>query len=214
MSNFNIDWIKQNFNESLVIYYIGAAGLNEVVELRKSLPNANLFAFECGNYWIDTHPIYDIAKEYKINYHHTAVSDIDGEIQFYPCVKNRDADWPVSSSMFEATELLGSLKFAPPVTVESTTLEKFCLTYSCPDFIHIDVQGAEYKVFSRLGPCRPKAIWTEVCEFHRYNTGVTYEDFFRLMQEIGYKKHYIDGPDELFVLEDFYCTEYKKKVKI
>ena len=117
--------------------------------------------------------------------------------------------------MFAPTDSLNFLKFSNPITVESITLETYCQKNNvCPDFVHIDVQGAEYKVFSKLGKLKPKFVWAEICEFDRYQTGVTYNDFHKLMSSLGYQKIYQDGPDELFKLETINCTDYTNKKPI
>ena len=211
MSNFNISWLKENLADDATIFYIGAASLHEVRTLRDNFPNTTIHAFECSRHWIDRHAIYDIAKKLDINYHQLAVSNIDGEISFYPCEKlvSENQEWPVSSSIFAPTDSLNFLKFADSTTVQSTRLDTFCSTYHvCPDFIHIDAQGAEYAIFSAIGKYKPKFIWTEICEFSRYETGVTYQNFYDLMIELGYRKLAQDGPDELYVLSECEVTDY------
>lgn len=213
MSNFNIEWLKENLQTNATILYIGAADLNNAIAIKREFIDSTLHAFECSNYWADRFPMFDIAQQNGIHYYQTAVSDIDGEITFYPCEKYDGNDWPVSSSMFKPNNNLAFLEFSEPVTTKSITLKTFCEENDCsPDFVHIDVQGAEFKVFSKLGPTRPKIIWTEVSEFHRYETGVTYNDFYKLMIGLGYNRIYQDGPDELFVHNSFTCTEYKPKL--
>lgn len=215
MSNFNTNWIKENFSKDLTIFYIGAAGLNEVITFRNELPESNLHAFECSNYWIERHPIYTLSKKFDINYHHFAISDTVGKINFYPCLQLKNQDWPVSSSIYEPTKRLHYLSFSEPIQVESNTLENFCLQHNVnPDFIHIDVQGAEFSVFSKMGICLPKAIWTEICEFDNYKTGVTYTKFKELMISLGYELFYSDGPDELYKLKTFKCSNYVSKKTI
>lgn len=212
MSNFNVDWLKDNFSSDLCIFYIGAAGLNEVVSLRKIIPNSKIYAFECSNHWVTRYPIEQTAKDYNISYHQTAVSDIVSEINFYPCLELDNKEWPVSSSIFEPTDKLKNFKFDNPITVKSTTLEYFCDQHDVyPDFIHIDAQGAEYKVFSKICRILPKAIWAEICEFGNYKTGTSYDKFKKLMNDLGYEFFAKDGPDELFKLKNFNCSSYISK---
>lgn len=212
MSNFNIDWVKENFSTDVCIFYIGAAGLNEVISIRKHLPESKLYAFECSTHWISRFPIFEIAKSNNINYYQTAVSDVVGEIEYYPCLELNNNEWPVSSSIFEPTERLNNFKFDNPIVVNSITLEHFCEEHKIyPDFVHIDVQGAEYKVFSKISKVLPKAIWAEICEFENYNTGTTYNEFRKLMDQLGYEFFHKDGPDELFKLKTFSCSSYQTK---
>jgi len=209
MSNFNTRWLVENLSNNPTIFYVGAANLIDAIEIKKIFSNSIFHAFECSRYWVDKFPILDTAKEYNINYHQLAVSDIDGQISFYPCEKHDGNDWPVSSSMFKPNEHLSFLEFSDPITVDSITLQTFCETHSLhPDFIHIDVQGAEYKVFSNIGVYKPKIVWAEISEFDRYDTGITYQTFLTLMIELGYNKVFSDGPDELYVLKDYVTTPY------
>lgn len=212
MSNFNIKWIRENFSKDLTIFYIGAADLTGVINFRHYLPESNLFAFECSNYWIEKFPIREQAKHFNINYNQIALSDQIGKINFYPCVKYKENDWPVSSSIYEPTDSLNYLQFEKPITIESNTLENFCAqTNTYPDFIHIDVQGAEFAILSHLGKNLPKAIWAEICEFENYKTGVKYVNFKELMRSLGYELFYRDGPDELYKLKTFICSNYVSK---
>lgn len=209
VSNFNVAWLQENLSEESVIFYIGAANLVETINIKKAFPKSIIHAFECSTYWIKDHPIIKLAKQNDIEYHQYAVSNIDGEISFYQSLKNKDEIWPVSSSIFEPTENCNFLSFAEPTTVQSIRLDTFCKSYNiCPDFIHIDAQGAEYSIFSAIGNYRPKIIWTEISEFEMYKTGVKYNDFYNLLVSMGYKKLFTDGPDELYVLSDLEPTEY------
>lgn len=209
MSNFNLSWLKENLKDDAVIFYIGAAGLNEVIEIRRNFPNATIHAFECSTYWVEKYQIFEMAKQHNIKYHQLAVSNIDGEVKFYPSDKRHDEIWPVSSSIFEMKNNVYSLSFSDPITVQSTTLATFCKQHNVyPDFIHIDIQGAEHAAFSNIGEYRPKIIWTEVSEFTHYDTGITYNDFYQLLTGMGYKKIIKDGPDELYVLEKNTISDY------
>lgn len=213
MSNFNIDWVKDNFPEDLVIFYIGATDLNGVINFRNQLPKSKLYAFECNDYWVTKFPIIERAKIFNIEYHHVAVSDKIGKINFYPCLSYKDEDWPVSSSIYEpTTKLKNYLHFAGSVEVESITLEHFCSEKNVsPDFIHVDIQGAEHAVLSKLGNNLPKAIWTEISEFNNYKTGTTYFKFRELLNSLGYILFVRDGADELFVLKSFLFKTYIPK---
>jgi hypothetical protein len=82
-----------------------------------------------------------------------------------------------------------------------------------PEIVHIDVQGAEFKVFQDLKKeFRPLIIWTEVSEFHLYQTGNTYEDFRNLMISLSYREQFKDNWDALYVLNNIFVTEYKINV--
>jgi len=209
MSNFNTKWLVENLPNNPTIFYVGAANLVDAIEIKKIFPKSIFHAFECSRYWVDKFPIIETAKQFDINYHQLAVSDIDGQISFYPCERYDGNDWPVSSSMFKPNQHLSFLEFSDPVVVDSITLKTFCDNHNlCPDFVHIDVQGAEYKVFSNIGNYKPKIVWAEISEFDRYDTGITYQTFLNLMLQLGYNKVFSDGPDELYVLSNYHITPY------
>lgn len=215
MSNFNINWLLENLQENSTIFYIGAANLHDAVTIKKAFPKSKFYAFECSRFWVDQFPILEEAKNANINYFQLAMSDVDGTIDFYPCDNWDNNPWPVSSSIFAPNQSLDFLQFSEKVSVESTTLKTFSEKHNAyPDFIHIDVQGAEYKVFSKMGSHRPKIIWAETSEFNRYETGITIDMFYALMLDLGYKKIYVDGPDELYVQKDFVHTEYTPNIPV
>ena len=86
MSNFNINWLAENFNQkSLVIFDIGCADLNDTVRMKNILTTSVFYAFECAEAWENSNMIK--ANQYNRNYIHKAVSDIDGEITFYPSLE-------------------------------------------------------------------------------------------------------------------------------
>ena len=90
-------------------------------------------------------------------------------------------------------------------------LDTFCKQHNVtPDFIHIDVEGAEYKVFQNMGEYKPKCIWAEVGVFNCYDTNTSFTEFNQLMTELGYHMVYgpPSGPDALYCLNDFKITEY------
>jgi hypothetical protein len=112
-----------------------------------------------------------------------AMSDTVGTLTFYPSAVLDGQEWPWSGSVCEpGPNLLNERwKWGNGYTVPSTTLEAFCTEYNVsPDFIHIDVQGAEYKVFSAIGNLRPSIVWAEISEFHMYKTGTTYDGNVKL----------------------------------
>ena len=141
-----------------------------------------------------------------------AMSDTVGTLTFYPSAVLDGQDWPWSGSVCEpGPNLLNERwKWGNGYTVPSTTLEAFCTEYNVsPDFIHIDVQGAEYKVFSAIGNLRPSIVWAEISEFHMYKTGTTYDGFRSLIESLGYTERFKDNCDALYILNKFAATEYK-----
>lgn len=212
MSNLNLNWLAKNLNPNAIIFDIGAADLNDTRSIKAKLPLATIYAFECSNTWKTQNNQF--AVEHGINYYHIAISDTIGTLTFYPSSVLDGLDWPWSGSVCEpGPNLLNERwKWGDGYTVPSTTIETFCTEHTVsPDFIHIDVQGAEYKVFSAIGNLRPSIIWAEISEFHMYNTGTTYNDFHTLMKSLGYTEQFKDNHDALYILNKMRVKEYEQK---
>ena len=210
MSNLNLNWIKENFqNTNIVVFDIGCANMGDTIKMKAAISHGVFYAFECAEVWHESN--LKKALVHKINYYHLALSDIDGIEIFYPSNVFQGNALPWSGSVCKPSEYLQSddWKWGDGYTVPSTTLETFCKDHNVvPDFIHIDVQGAEYKVFSKLGNIRPRCIWAETSEFHNYETGVDYETFHSLMVNYGYQQIYKDHWDSLYILNNLKFTDY------
>ena len=212
MSNLNLTWLAKNLKPNAIVFDIGAADLNDTRRIKAELSSATFYAFECANSW-EAHN-KQVSAEHGINYYHMAMSDTVGTLTFYPSAVLDGQEWPWSGSVCEpGPNLLNERwKWGDGYTVPSTTLEAFCAEHNVsPDFIHIDVQGAEHKVFSTLGSSRPSIVWAEISEFHMYKTGTTYDEFRALMESLGYTERFKDSCDALYVLNGANITDYEQK---
>jgi FkbM family methyltransferase len=220
MSDLNFNWVKENFEtqENFVFFDIGCAILkhSSTSEMQKILPNGKYYAFEAANHWNDINGECDnkeYAKEAGINYYHCAVSDIDGEIDLIPSLTENGQRHPWSSSIFKMNDATSTKIYGNPYSVKSIRLETFCKENNVtPDFIHIDVEGAELKVFKNIGQYKPKFIWAETCTFQHYDTKITTKEFHKYMESIGYHIiSYSNGNDTLYGLDGFKTTPYCSK---
>jgi FkbM family methyltransferase len=215
MSLLNLDWIVENFNkESFTFFEIGLAGMGQSMsfELKKRIPNGKYYTFEAAEYWHDLNE--QISLKHEINYYKYAVCDIDGEVLFYPSLTQNGQAHTLSSSIFELYKgpycNLFDKEYGVPYIVKSTRLETFCNDNNIsPDFIHIDVEGAELKVFQNIGKYKPKCIWTEISGFAHYNTKTNIEEFNSYLESIGYYLVCVKEADALYCLKDFEITAYK-----
>jgi FkbM family methyltransferase len=202
MSYLNLGWVNKNFNqENFTFLDIGAADLDVSFRLRQVMPDAKIYAIEAADHWHDAN--VKRAAENNINYFKYAVCDVDGETSFYPSLTEGENPHLFSSSIFElnpAPDNNPTKKvYGSPYKVDSIRLETFCKKHNIiPDFIHIDVEGAEFKVFQNMGIYKPKCIWAEVVAFSHYNTGVTLENFNDLMSTLGYRAVYSTHGDTLY----------------
>lgn len=208
MSEINLNWLEENFKDKeIVVFDIGGANLYDTVRIKQVLPNAKFYSFECNKVWEESNNI--TAMNYGIHHFQCAVTDVEGEDIFYPSNTLKGEPWHYSGSMFQPIEV-SDFEWGEPYTVRTVRLDTFCERFNIsPTFIHIDVQGAEYKVLSCLGKHRPLAIWAEICEFENvYKTGTTYNKFKDLMTELGYVSRCRHNGDELFVFHSAQLTPY------
>jgi FkbM family methyltransferase len=199
------------------VFDIGSAFIGgDTLLFKNCLPNASIYAFECADVWKERNN-QEAAKR-GLNYFHVAMSDKNDMVTFYPSAIYNGQSWPFSGSICKPnkTEVSsGTFVWGEPHVVETIRLDTFCDTHNVtPDFIHIDVQGAEYKVLSNMGKYRPWVIWAEVNEFeHCYDTNTTYTAFNQMLNEFGYTKIYSNNIDELYLLNGLSVTSYIEKKK-
>ena len=211
MTELNLTWIKETFNkENRVVFDIGAANMEVSKSIRHMIPSAKLYAFEAFNFWHTENE--NAALQLSINYFKVAVCDIDGTTIFHPCLTQHRKNHPFSGSIFRPMDFHTELHeqvYSDPITIDSIRLETFCKEHNItPDFIHIDVEGAELKVFQNIGEYKPKCIWAETCAFGCYDTNITIDDLDSLLSELGYYKVYQGNADTLYCQTAFEITPY------
>jgi len=217
MSCFNTQWILDNFDqtESFTYFEVGTAqivpGDSTICKLHQAFPGGKFYGFEGAEIWHETNEI--IAKRLGIQYISSVVGDIDGEILFYPSLTQDGKEHHWSSSIFElgdGSKNCGKV-YGEPYVVSCLKLETFCKTLNVvPDFIHIDAEGAEFKIFQNIGKYKPKCIWTEISSYPHYNTGTTFQEFNSLLEKLGYIRIFTTarGDDALYCRTDFKTTQY------
>jgi FkbM family methyltransferase len=212
MSFINLEFLKENFYEDKIVFFdIGSCDLWDTKDFVKTLPNATFYAFEPfkGYYEISLKR----SVEYGVNFFNYAISDVDGDILFYPSEKQGQQDQLQSSSIFKKTNK-NIITYGEPYIVKSITLETFCDKHNIsPDFIHIDVEGSEFNVFKKLGNHRPKGIWVEMNGYVNYENGRNIEGNFdyeldELLRSYGYELVAEYGADSLYLHKD---AELKNK---
>jgi len=212
MSHLNLEWVKTNFSQYPFTFFdVGSADMDDSRRMKELMPLTNVYAFECANHWLDQNIIGSVNA--GIHYFHCAVCDIDGTVQIYPSTTQHGIYHPYSSSVFEIEEhaaLNSGKKYGDPYSVTSIRLETFCKKFNVtPDFIHIDVEGAEFKVFQNIGSYIPKCVWAEVCTFDHYKTGTSEEEFSTFMKSLGYYIVCHDNGDMLYCQAGFEITPYE-----
>jgi FkbM family methyltransferase len=178
--------------------------------VKRTIPTAKLYGFEAFDYWHAGNE--ETAFKEDIHYFKGAVSDIDGTIMFNPSLTQHEKDHPFSGSIFKPLDHhleFHQQVYGEPLLISSIRLETFCKEFNVtPDFIHIDTEGAEFKIFQNIGEYKPKCVWSEICGFQVYDTHTSFDDFDLLMTTLGYYKVYSDNSDALYCQLGFEITPY------
>lgn len=209
-----IDFLKKTFGAKdgeIAIFDIGAADFGHTIAFKDAFPNAMVYAFEADAENINKH-LHRVSGASNVVVTPCAISDKKGEATFFPSENYNGQPWRYSGSLMKPIVAPGTNEeTAHPglhydmngVKVKTVRLDDFCKKNRIKkiDYMHIDVQGAEYKVIVGLGDLRPTYIFAETCEFETYDTGVTLSDFDELMKEKGYKIIQRHDYDTLYVYD-------------
>ena len=211
MTVLNLDWVKENFNkENLVVFDIGAADMEVSKIIRHMIPTASLYAFEAFDYWHEENE--KTSLQLGIHYYKGAVSGIDGTVAFNPCLTEQGRNHPFSGSIFAPLSShvdAHQQVYGDQVTIHSIRLETFCEEHGVtPDFIHIDVEGAEVQVLANMGKQKPKCIWAETHAVRCGENTVTRDDLDTFVTAVGEYKVYAGSADSLYCQTKFHITPY------
>lgn len=189
--------------KSLIIFDIGTCDGLDAVKYHRLFPNSTLYAFEPlpANFLLLKQNIEKYnCPIFPIN---LALSNEVGTAEFHvssgrPQDVASDIDWDFgnkSSSLLppnKASEVLPWLKFQEKITVETSTLDSFCLqkSISLIDFIHMDVQGAEMLVLKGASSMlsKIKMIWMEVENIELYKNQPLKTDVESFLKKNGFTK--------------------------
>jgi FkbM family methyltransferase len=208
--------------EPLVIFDIGACEGLDSIRYSRLFPNAVVYAFEprADNIakMVDNLVSFRCENVYPVR---EAISNQVGKATFHlssgqPAGHRALAGWDYgnksSSLLAPNLEHIGKywtwLRFDETTEVPTNTIENFCRQrdISAIDFIHVDVQGAEQKVFEGAGDllAEARAIWTEVSEAHVYTEQPLQWEIEKFLAAAGFAKRatgkncYGSQSDELY----------------
>lgn len=186
----------------LVILDIGGCEGEDSIRYARQFPHARIFTFEPlpQNQAIirENFQRYGIARAELIP---AALSDSDGSATFHVSTgKPRDLfcgeSWNYgnkSSSLLPPageTPMHGWIEFKESITVPTRRLDGFLASRGIagPDFIHMDVQGAELLVLQGAGAAldRTAAVWMEVADRAFYQGQPLRAEITRFMQTRGF----------------------------
>lgn len=190
-----------------VVFDIGCANLGDSIVYKDHIKNSSVYAIEASKEFPNNEKTAEI---HGIDYTNLALSDTTGNfVEFFPSdtIADDHHHHPYSGSIFNPNTTAmhttyPTLTFKESYKVETISLDEFCTMKNIkPDFIHMDVQGAEYQILKNT-TMRPKGIVLEVCVFDHYETGIQYSDLEKLLDEMGYTIVHNDGTDAYCILKE------------
>lgn len=190
---------KFSNEESLIFFDIGSFDFSESIFLKELFPKSTIYAFEADYTNFENHK--NIAIENNIMAYNMAMSDLDGEIIFYPSLfeTEKKIEWRVAGSIVKpflkenSNEAINHTVTydVDGYNVKSVRLDSFCIKNKIEkiNYIHIDVEGAEYKVLSCLDRFKPYYIFAETEHFvtKNFDNKINLSEFDIYMENIGYK---------------------------
>jgi FkbM family methyltransferase len=173
-------------NPNLIVFDIGAHSFYDGVTYKNTFPTIDVYGFEADIKNINKYRHF--AETNGVFVTNAALSDEDCEIMFYPSLEIYGQPHTDSGSIFKVIIGNPDMIWGDSYKVQSIRIDTFCDINNINniDYIHMDVQGAEYKVISGLGKYRPTYIFAETDAFEVYDTGVTETQFNDLMSSLGY----------------------------
>lgn len=118
-----------------------------------------------------------------------AVADKSGSLDFY---ETRDGNWGVGR-IFDFNPLVQGEKYS----VSVKTLDDFALEFGAPDFIKIDIEGAEWLVLKGAEKTLAQSSPTILIEFHPKEIstlGGSVEKCVNMLRNLGYEPQLADKP--------------------
>lgn len=194
--------LEQRFvgRDEWVVYDIGANDAGSGIAYARAFPNCRVELFEAhpevaqiARARLAAAGLADRAKLYEF-----AASNADGVAQFHVSSQPDAAGWRKrvsdSSSLLEPakhTELHPNIAFAETIEVPTRRLDEWLVESGAkpPQFIHMDVQGAELMVLEGLGAAleHVEAIWLEVERVELYKGQPLVDDVNRFLGSNGFE---------------------------
>jgi FkbM family methyltransferase len=197
-STFNPEWLVN----PKVILDVGAWDFGDSIRLKQKFPECQVHAFELLQSNFDKFSPF--ARECGVITNGFAVSDTDGIVEFY---EGRHSDGHnAQSSLLKPSNIYKShyshivQHEDKPKSIKATRLDTYCSNFGIytVDLLHVDVEGAEHKIFSSLGELRPKLIFAEFLFDGGWEGQVPFLETFELLKSMGYKLVKNHGADKLY----------------
>lgn len=192
-------------NEPLVIFDIGSCEGEDAIRYSRLFPYAQIYAIEPLPLNIERMTAH--FQQYavmNVEIIPAALSDQAGKATFYVSSGQREEhiqgmDWDYgnkSSSLLPPAETMSTifpwLNFEETLEVETDTFKNVCAKRNITniDYIHMDVQGAEYQVIRGFEDLLHSVslIWLEVSATAQYKDQVLREQIEEFMAQNGFQK--------------------------
>ena len=203
----NLFIIKNIIKENLIFFDLGAHYGWFSLLVSNLLPNSKIYAFEPDP---NVLKILERNKRPNIEIINKAVSDKEGKIKFYsrPLLSSG-----ISTLNIESENL--AFKEIPyqEIEVESITLDNFCFENNIyPDFVKIDVEGAEemvlrgsQEILKNYNPIIAIEIW-----FKPFSD--VYKNSIEILKNFGYKMYAINEEGDLEYIPYDKIKDYFQKL--
>lgn len=179
-----------------VIIEFGSYDGGDGARLKLQYPGARVISIEADP--IRHRMIEKMNSELRIGLEvvNCAVSNFDGEAEFYQTIDPNEKEWKVggSGSLHRKTqkykEIYSHLVEVAPIRVQCRTLRTLCdeLSTGEIDLLHVDVEGAEMKVIEGMSNLRPKTIFLEKhLGEEMYEGAYDWEEMKNCLIALGYK---------------------------
>lgn len=189
--------IKYFIEPNYTIFDIGACDGTDTALFASLVPMGKVVAIEPDKRCLDILKRKKFSRNIKV--YSGAIGDYTGTIDFHPSSGHptqKDGDWIASGSIKNPTTERNYpwLKFSKPYRVNCWTLDDFCARYKYqPDFLHIDIQGAEGDLIAggQRTLSRARLINIECSEKGNYEGAIGKEEImallptFRLVGQFG-----------------------------
>lgn len=182
-----------------VIFDIGACDFTDSKNYKQMFPNAQVFAVEADPTNYERHS--NNAQMLGVKTFNFAMSDSEGFANFYPSLTeiSKGVEWRYAGSIMKpllkpnTNEALNHtvLYDTQGIQINTKRFDQFCneIGVDQVDFLHIDVEGAEYKVVQSFGKIRPTLIFAETYHYEvkSYANEMNLQQFNELMSSLGYE---------------------------
>ena len=187
-SGFNTKWLSQLNIEPKVVLELGSFDGGDALRFARAFPNARIVTVEADPVRVEV-----VIK----NLAHTHAEVVNNAV----CLKDGPIDW-YTSKIDGKVDGQGSLyqhsdeykeKFphieqtTESVTVDGLRFDRLCELNNIDeiDFMHMDIEGAEFDALSSMGKIRPKLIFMEMLPnyFEKVEGGKAIE---KLLASFGY----------------------------